>query len=151
MDVQQHPQNTSVQEIEEINTIEITGTFVNEDGTPASGVRISIIEKDKNGKKMNYDAVATATRGAVELIFQCPGTAVTDENGILNCSVNLNKFVTEEKRFTLIAQYQDPSNPNQMKIPSLSPEKNDSMLTLSFENGNFNLDNMVGKIIVSGI
>ena len=133
------------------NIVEITGTFIREDETPASGVRINIFEKDNNGKMMNYPAIATASGGGIELIFQCPGTGITDEDGILNCSVNVNKFVTKEKRFMLVAQYQDPVNPNESKMPRLSVDNPDSILSLLNQSTKINLNDILGKIVVSGI
>lgn len=138
---------------DEMSMFVLTGSFMKEDGTPASKVRISIFEVAENGKMMDYSAVATMTDiGTVELIFQCPGTGVTDVNGILTCNVDGRKFTSKEKRFTLVAQYQDPKDPNKWIMPNLRAEKIVANLSTSYlKNGKLNLDDIVGKIIVTGI
>ena len=127
----------------------IIGTFVKEDGTPASNVRISILEKNMDGKEKNYNMVATMTKNGMELIFDCPGTAVTDEKGILNCSVNPKLFTTKEKRYTLAAQYKEPGT-NKMKFLKLRAENLNSILSIESTAGIFNLDELFKRIIVSG-
>ncbi len=133
------------------DTFTLTGTFIKEDGTPAVGVRINVFEIGENGKVGSYNAVISQTENGLEMIFQCPGTAVTDKDGKLVCTVDLDKFETDEKRFTLAAQYKDPLNPNSTKMPQLKVEKPDSTSRLKYENSDCNLDNIVGKITVMGI
>ena len=130
----------------------LTGTFVKEDGTPASKVRIDVFEIGKNGTVGSYNAtVAKTSEGGMELIFQCPGTGVTDVNGKLVCNVDLSKFDTSEKRFTLSAQCPDPLKPGTSKILQLRPEKSGANLKVTYGINKINLDDVVGKIVVLGM